>query len=93
MDDSSAMEAAVDACSREDVRAEKVKRIFAASGLPPRPIHDVRWRKVDAQGDDAGAIAFARDWRMDDVRLHVPTGASVRIPDSRDVEAPVVTTR
>jgi hypothetical protein len=72
----------------EDVRVSKVRRIFAASGLPQRPIHDVRWRNVAAGGEDAGTIAFARDWRMENVHLTVPGGATVKITDSANVDSP-----
>jgi polygalacturonase len=75
----------------ENVRVAKVKRIFNAAGLAQKPLHDVRWRNVSAQGDDAGTIAFARDWRMENVRLTVPGGSPVKITDSVNVDAPAVT--
>jgi polygalacturonase len=75
----------------ENVRVARVKRIFSVSGLAQKPIHDVRWRNVTAQGDDAGTIAFARDWHMENVRLVVPAAAAVKISDSANVDAPSVT--
>jgi hypothetical protein len=77
----------------EDVRVSNVRRIFVASGLAQKPIHDVRWRNVTAQGDDAGTIAFARDWRMDNVRLTVAGGTAVKITESVNVDSPAVTPR
>ena len=75
----------------ENVRVANVKRIFSAAGLAQKPLHDVRWRNVTAQGDDAGTIAFARDWRMENVRLTVRGGSPVKITDSVRVDAPTVT--
>jgi rhamnogalacturonyl hydrolase YesR len=78
-----------------DVRVERVRvagarRIFAARGLPERPIRGVRWRDVEAAGDDAGSIAWARDWSMRGVRLRTPTGAAVRLEHTVAVDAPPV---
>jgi hypothetical protein len=64
-----------------------VKRIFAAAGLTQKPIHNVRWRNVTAQGEDAGSIAFARDWRMAGVHLDVPAGRELKVTDSERVDS------
>ena len=74
----------------ENVKVANVKRIFVAAGLAQKPLHDVRWKNVTAQGDDAGSIAFARDWRMENVMLTVPGGAAPKITDSTGVDVPVV---
>jgi polygalacturonase len=77
----------------EDVTVTGARRVFAAAGLPQRPIHDVRWRNVSAEGEDAGSIEWARGWRMENVRVRTPGGAAVRITNAVDVDAPVAERR
>jgi hypothetical protein len=72
----------------EDVRVTGARRIFAAAGLPEKPIHDVRWRNVTAEGAEAGSIAWARDWTMENVTVRTPGGAGVTITHSVAVDAP-----
>jgi polygalacturonase len=74
----------------EDVEVVGARRIFAASGLPQKPIRDVRWRNVTARGEDAGSIEHARNWTMENVRVITPGGAGVKITNSTDVAAPDV---
>jgi hypothetical protein len=77
----------------EDVTVTRARRVFAAAGLPERPIHDVRWRNVTAEGEDAGSIEWARGWRMANVRVRTPTGAAVRIANAVAVDAPTAERR
>ena len=72
----------------EDVRVTGARRIFAAAGLPEKPIRDVRWRNVVAEGAEAGSIAWARDWSMQNVTVRTPDGSGVAIANSVAVDAP-----
>ena len=44
-----------------------------------------------AEGNSAGSIEYASDWKMENVRLETADGAPVNITNSKSVEAPVVT--
>lgn len=72
----------------ENVRVAGARRVFSASGLPEKMLSDFVWRNIDAQGQEAGFIEYARDWEMDDVRVRTPGGEPVKITNSDDVEAP-----
>jgi polygalacturonase len=69
----------------EDVKVTGARRIFSAAGVPTKPIHDVRWRRVDAQGQEGGSIEWARDWTMTDVTLRTADGSDVRITNSVNI--------
>jgi len=45
----------------ENVQIVNARHIFAASGLPEKPITNVKFANVNAQGLDAGSIDTARD--------------------------------
>jgi peptidoglycan/xylan/chitin deacetylase (PgdA/CDA1 family) len=70
----------------EDVTVSGARRIFQAAGLPTKPLHDVRWRNVVAEGQEAGSIDWARDWTMTDVTLRTPD--SLRVTHAERVETP-----
>jgi hypothetical protein len=69
------------------------RRIFSAAGLPEKAVSNIVWRNVTAQGQEAGTIEYARNWKMENVRLRTPTGAPVRITNSTQVAAPAVATQ
>jgi len=74
----------------ENVDIVNAKRIFSASGLPQKPIVNVSFTNISAQGTDAGSIAYARNWRMRNVRLRTSNGELLKISNSEDVEEPKV---
>ena len=74
----------------ENAQIVKAQRIFTASGLPEKPITNVKFANVTAQGAEAGYIEFARDWKMNNVTLHTEDGTMVRISDSKGVDSPKV---
>jgi polygalacturonase len=82
-------------CEFRNIRIENVeivnaRRIFSASGLAEKPIVDVSFANIDAQGGEAGTIEYARDWKMRSVKLQTRDGAPVKISNSEKVESPVV---
>ena len=82
-------------CEFRDIRIENVevtgaRRVFSASGLPERPIVGVTFVNVTAEGEEAGFIEHARDWRMRGVRIRTPKGEPVRVTNGVRVEAPAV---
>lgn len=82
-------------CEFRDIRIEEVevvgaKRVFSAAGLPEKPIINVRWANVSAQGQEAGTIEHARDWAMKYVRLRTLDGEPVKLADCQNVETPEV---
>jgi polygalacturonase len=82
-------------CEFRDIRIEGVqavgaKRVFTAAGLPEKPIINVSWANVTAQGQEAGAIEHARDWTMKNVRLRTTNGENVKLTDCQNVETPEV---
>jgi len=80
-------------CEFRNIRIENVKiigarKIFSAEGLREKPITDVRWLNISAQGRMAGTIKYARDWTMKNVRLKISEGDDLMISKSDNVEAP-----
>ncbi len=74
----------------ENVEVVGAKRIFSASGLPEKPIVNVKLINVTAQGGEAGFIEHARTWTMQNVTLKTPTGEPVKITNSANVDTPQV---
>ena len=66
------------------------RQVFTASGMPQKPLHDVRLVDVTARAQRAGTIEYARDWQMDHVRLITTDGKPVRIEHCEHVDAPEV---
>src|SRR2546421_8578729 len=74
----------------ENVRIVNARRVFTASGLPEKPIANVKFADVTAQGLEAGTIEYARDWIMRNVKLRTRDGVPVKLANSERVEAPDV---
>src|SRR5262249_33091737 len=74
----------------ENVEAIGARRIFSASGLPEKPLSNVKWANITVQGREAGSIEHARDWAMANVKLQTPGGEAVKLDDCRNVAAPEV---
>ena len=74
----------------EDVDAVGARQIFSASGLPAKPIINVKWVNITAQGGAAGSIEYARDWTMKNVRLRTANGENVKVTNSEKVEMPEI---
>ncbi|HEX8142413.1 MAG TPA: glycoside hydrolase family 28 protein [Pyrinomonadaceae bacterium] len=72
----------------ENVEIVGARQIFSAAGLPAKPIINVQWADITAQGRDAGVIEYARDWTMKNVKLQTPTGKNVEVSNSTNVEMP-----
>jgi Glycosyl hydrolases family 28 len=77
----------------ENVEATGARQIFSASGLPQRPIVNLRWSNVKAQGRTAGVIENARDWSMRNVRLQTDDGLPPKMSNNTNVAAPEVSRR
>lgn len=74
----------------ENVEVRDAKRIFGASGLPEKPLKDVRFVNVRAEGKEAGYIEHARDWKLENVTLETTDGAPLKIRNSENVNSPQV---
>lgn len=72
----------------EDVQATGALRIFSAAGLPEKPIVNVRWRNIQAQGRSAGVIGNARDWMMKNVKLTTSDGLPPGMSGNTNVATP-----
>ncbi|HEX8293513.1 MAG TPA: glycosyl hydrolase family 28 protein [Pyrinomonadaceae bacterium] len=82
-------------CEFRNIRVENVevvgaKRVFTASGLPEKPIVGVTFVNVTAEGDEAGFVEHARDWRMRNVRVRTAKGEPLRLTNAVNVETPEV---
>src|SRR5215213_4876551 len=76
-----------------DIRIENVEvtganRIFTAEGLPAKTIQNVTFSNITAQGKEAGAIQYAENWKMENVKIQTDSGENVKISDSKNVDAP-----
>jgi polygalacturonase len=69
----------------ENVEVRGAKRIFSAAGLADKPILNVMWRNVNAEGAEAGIIEHARHWPMTSVTLRTADGAPLKLSNSADV--------
>jgi hypothetical protein len=74
----------------ENVEIVNARRVFTASGLPDKPIVNVKFANVTAQALESGTIEYARDWIMRDVKLRTKDGVPVKLSNSERVEAPEV---
>jgi hypothetical protein len=72
----------------ENVEVTGAKRIFSASGMPEKPLTNVSWVNITAQGAEPGFIEYARNWTMRDVRIKTSKGEPVKITNSTDVQSP-----
>ena len=70
----------------ENVEIVNATRIFTASGLPEKPIVNVKFANITAQGLDAGVIQYARNWTMRNVKL--ATKSPLKISNAENVEKP-----
>ncbi len=73
-----------------NVEATGARRIISASGLPGKPLSNLRWEKITVHGREAGMIEYARDWTMKDVRFYTSDGQPPRTSNCENVESPEV---
>ena len=74
----------------EAVTVVGARRVFTAAGLPAKPITNVRWTNVTADGNEAGTIENARDWTMKNVKLRTRNGKPLKLAGCQNVEVPPV---
>ncbi len=74
----------------ENVQIAGAGPIFSASGLVEKPIANVSWLNVTAQGSAAGVIEHARNWTMKNVKLQTANGEALKLSDCDMVGAPEV---
>lgn len=74
----------------EDVEITGARQVFSAVGLPEKAIRNVKWVNVTAQGQTAGAIEYASDWTMTNVKLQTRDGGPVRASNNKNVDTPEV---
>ncbi|MDX6711031.1 MAG: hypothetical protein QOH96_2047 [Blastocatellia bacterium] len=72
----------------ENIEVTGAKRIFSASGMPEKPLSNVSWVNINAQGAEPGFIQYARNWTMRDVRIKTAKGEPVKITNSTNVQSP-----
>jgi polygalacturonase len=77
----------------ENVEVTGANRIFTAEGLPAKTIQNVTFSNITAEGKEAGAIQYAENWKMENVKIRTDSGANVKISDSKNVEAPQASKR
>jgi polygalacturonase len=80
-------------CDFRDIRIENVEitgatRIFTASGLPEKPIVNVSFANIRAQGGEAGSIEYANNWTMTNVDLQTSNSDMIKVSNSKNVVIP-----
>ncbi len=75
----------------ENVEVTDAKRIFSASGLPEKPLSNVKLVNIRAAGQEAGLIEHARNWTMKNVQIKTPSGNQVNFVNVEQVDKPQVT--
>ena len=74
----------------EDVYITGARKIFSAEGLREKPISEVTWRNISAEGRLAGSIRYARDWSMKNVRLKLSDADVLTLSNSENVQVPEI---
>jgi len=74
----------------QNVEIVNAGRIFSAIGLPDKPIINVTFTNVNAQGNEAGSIEYASNWTMRNVKLRTRNGAPVNGSNSENGQTPEV---
>lgn len=72
----------------ENVEVSGANRIFTAEGLPDKMIQNVIFSNITADGKEAGSIEFAKDWKMQNVKIKTDSNENVKISNSQNVEKP-----
>jgi polygalacturonase len=85
-------------CDFRDIRIENVEitgatRIFTASGLPDKPIVNVSFANVRAQGGEAGSIEYANNWTMTNVDLQTSNSDMIKVSNSKNVVIPGISAK
>ena len=72
----------------ENVEVTGARKIFSAEGLRERPIINVKWQNISAQGRLAGTIKYDRDWTMKNVKVKTSEGDDLKVSNSENVAMP-----
>ena len=77
-------------CLFRNIRIENVEivgadRIFTAAGLPEKMIENVTFSNITAEGNQAGSIEYASNWKLLNVRLKTKSSEPVKISNSRSI--------
>src|ERR1043166_207031 len=75
----------------EDISITGARRIFSVDGLKEKPIANVAWRNISAQGRLVGSIKYAHDWTMNKVRLRTLVSDDLKVSNSENIERPEIT--
>jgi len=80
-------------CRFENIRIENIEvaganRIFTAAGLPDKVIQNVTFVNIDAEGNEAGSIEYAKNWTLKNVTIKTAKGENVKIEHSENVDLP-----
>lgn len=76
---------------RAEVRG--ARQIVTASGLPTKPIGNVRFEHIRASGQTAGKIEHVRDWRWTDTEFTTRDGKPIGIQNADNLESPAIQAR
>ena len=81
-------------CLFRNIRIENVEvvgadRIFTAAGLPEKMIENVTFSNITAEGNQAGSIEYASNWKLLNVTLKTKSGEAVKISNSQVEQASV----
>jgi polygalacturonase len=63
-------------------------KAFEVEAYPEMPIHHIRWSDIDLKVHQAGSIAHAQDWTMDNVVVRTTDEAPLRLDNCVSVELP-----
>jgi len=77
-------------CLIRNIRIENVEvvgadRIFTAAGLSEKMIENVTFSNITAEGNHAGSIEYALNWKLKNVTLKTKSGDAVKVTNSREV--------
>ena len=74
----------------ENVVITGASKIFKAAGLAEKTLQNVTFSNIMAEGNEAGSIEFATDWKMKNVMLRTKNGERIKITNSQNVDSPSV---
>ena len=76
-----------DVMNRNGKKSRKLE--FTAAGLPEKMIENVTFSNITAEGNQAGSIEYASNWKLLNVTLKTKSGEAVKISNSQVEQASV----
>ena len=71
-----------------DITVTEAQQAFFVNAYEEKPMHNLQWKDVRIQAEEAGEINHARDWTMENVSLYLPVSEKIELNNAVNVELP-----